>query len=95
MKSCVVITAEKIRGSTLYALQGSTMVNFLDKDNENPNNEEYFIFMWGGLNTKTINCTSELVELKVSKTGEPKRTRTGRKCTNASNEKFKKVLHSV
>ena len=95
MKSCVVITAEKIRGSTLYPLQESTMVNFLDKDNENPNNEEYFIFMWGGLNTKTINCTSELVELKVSKTGEPKRTRTGRKCTNASNEKFKKVLHSV
>ena len=74
MKSCVVITAEKIRGSTLlYPLQGSTMVNFLDKHNENPNNEEYFIFMWGGLNTKTINCTSELVELKVSKTGEPKR----------------------
>ena len=48
MKSCVVITAEKIRGSTLYPLQGSTMVNFLDKDNENSNNEEYSIFMWGG-----------------------------------------------
>ena len=89
-----MITAEKIRGSTLYPLQGSTMVNFLDKDNENPNNEEYFIFMWAGLNTKTINCTSELVELKVSKTGEPKRTRTGRKCTNASNKKLN-VLHSV
>ena len=56
------------------------MVNFLDKHNENSNNEEYSIFMWGGgggLNTKTITCTSELVKLKVSKTGEPKRTRTG------------------
>ena len=49
----------------------------------------------GGLNTKTITCTSELVELKVSKTGEPKRTRTGRKCTNASNEKFKSPSFSV
>ena len=86
-----MITAEKIRGSTLYPLHRSTMVNFLDKHNENSNNEEHSIFMWGGgggLNTKTIACTSELVKLKVSKTGEPKRTRTGRKCTNASNEKF-------
>ena len=24
------------------------MVNFLDKHNENSNNEEYSIFMWGG-----------------------------------------------
>lgn len=48
VRSCVVITAEKIRGSTLYPLQGSTMVNSLDKDNENSNNEEYSIFMWGG-----------------------------------------------
>ena len=91
-----MITAEKIRGSTLYPLQGSTIVNFLDKHNENSNNEEYSIFMWGGggLNTKTITCTSELVKLKVSKTGEPKRTRTGRKYTNASNKKLN-VLHSV
>ena len=74
MKSCVVITAEKIRGSTLYPLQGSTMVNFLDKDNENPNNEEYFIFMWGGgvLTQKLLPALQNLLNSRYQKLGSQK-----------------------
>ena len=69
-----MITAEKIRGSTLYPLQGSTMVNFLDKDNENPNNEEYFIFMWGGgvLTQKLLPALQNLLNSRYQKLGSQK-----------------------
>ena len=74
MKSCVVITAEKIRGSTLYPLQGSTMVNFLDKHNENSNNEEYSIFMWGGgvLTQKLLPALQNLLNSRYQKLGSQK-----------------------
>ena len=39
----------------------------------------------GGLNTKTITFTSELVQLSVLKNGEPKRTR----CSNTNIKKLK------
>ena len=74
MKSCVVITAEKIRGSTLYPLLGSTMVNFLDKHNENSNNEEYSIFMWGGgvLTQKLLPALQNLLNSRYQKLGSQK-----------------------
>ena len=95
VKNCVVITAEKMRGSTLYPLQGSSMVNVFDI--ENSSNEEYSIFIWGGgcLNTKTITCTSELVQLNVLKNGKTKRTRTATKRRNVNNEELKIPSFSV
>ena len=69
-----MITAEKIRGSTLYPLQGSTMVNFLDKHNENSNNEEYSIFMWGGgvLTQKLLPALQNLLNSRYQKLGSQK-----------------------
>ena len=49
----------------------------------------------GGLNTKTINCTSELVKLNVFKNGEPKRARTRTKRSDANNENLKIPSFSV
>ena len=72
MKSCVVITAEKIRGSTLYPLQGSTMVNFLDKDNENPNNEEYLFLCGGVLTQKLLTALQNLLNSRYQKLGSQK-----------------------
>ena len=75
MKSCVVITAEKIRGSTLYPLHRSTMVNFLDKHNENSNNEEHSIFMWGGggvLTQKLLPALQNLLNSRYQKLGSQK-----------------------
>ena len=45
------------------------MVNFLDKHNENSNNEEYSIFMWGGgvLTQKLLPALRNLLNSRYQK----------------------------
>ena len=70
VKNCILVGADQMIGSSLYSLQGSSMVNFRDT-NENT----YSIFLWGGVNTKTMSCMSELVKLDI-KEQEAKRARS-------------------
>ena len=52
------------------------MVNFLDKHNENSNNEEYSIFMWGGggwvLTQKLLPALQNLLNSRYEKLGSQK-----------------------
>ena len=50
------------------------MVNFLDKHNENSNNEEYSIFMWGGgvLTQKLLPALQNLLNSRYQKLGSQK-----------------------
>ena len=49
------------------------MVNFLDKHNENSNNEEYSIFMWGGVLTqKLLPALQNLLNSRYQKLGSQK-----------------------
>ena len=57
-------------GSSLYSLQGSSMVNFRDT-NENTSSS----FLRGRVSTKTMSCMSELVKLDI-KEKEAKRARS-------------------
>ena len=50
------------------------MVNFLDKHNENSNNEEYSIFTWGGgvLTQKLLPALQNLLNSRYQKLGSQK-----------------------
>lgn len=50
VKSCVVVGADEMTGSSLYPLQGSAMVDCKSNDN---NENRYSIYLWGRVNTKT------------------------------------------
>lgn len=60
MKSCVVVGADEMTGSSLYPVQGSAMV-VCKSNNEN----EYSIYLWGGVNTKNMSCMAELIKLHI------------------------------
>lgn len=62
VKSCVVVGADEMTGSSLYPLQGSAMVDCKSNDN---NENRYSIYLWGRVNTKTMSCTAELIKLDI------------------------------
>lgn len=65
INSCSVFSPDKMRGSSLFPLQGSTLINV--QSNSSPDPEEYVLLLWGGTNTRTMTCTNELMKINISR----------------------------
>lgn len=78
INSCNVFGPDKLRGSSLFPLQGSTLINARSKLPPDP--EEYVLLLWGGIDTRTMTCTNELMKINVTaKDKQNKRTASGSK----------------
>lgn len=74
INSCNVFGPDKLRGSSLFPLQGSTLIN------ARLSPEEYVLLLWGGIDTRTMTCTNELMKINVTaKDKQNKRTASGSK----------------
>lgn len=78
INSCNVFGPDKLRGSSLFPLQGSTLIDARSKLPPDP--EEYVLLLWGGIDTRTMTCTNELMKINVTaKDKQNKRTASGSK----------------
>ena len=74
--SCSVFGPDKMRGSSLFPLQGGTLINVQSNSLLDP--EEYVLLLWGGINTRTMTCTNELMKINISRNDKKKkRTHAG------------------
>lgn len=71
INSCNVFGPDKLRGSSLFPLQGSTLINARSKLPPDP--EEYVLLLWGGIDTRTMTCTNELMKINVTAKDKLKR----------------------